>query len=77
LEIFSGNTLSFNGASTIDHNRNDKQRYEIKKSNQIKRISIKKYLKKALREEWDGISPDYVKKTLRIHSRSYKSSDFK
>jgi hypothetical protein len=48
----------------LAHNQNDKHRCENKKSNQIKRISIKGYLKGALREEWDGISPEYPKKLI-------------
>ena len=48
--------------------RNDTQRCDNTRSNDIHRISSKEEMKKALIEEWERIGLEYVKKTVTIHS---------
>jgi hypothetical protein len=57
--------------------RNDTQRCDNKRSNEIHIISKKEETKKSLREEWERISLEYVNGTVRIHSILSKISDSK
>lgn len=66
-----------NGASAMADIRNDTQRCDNTRSNEVHRIYSKEEMKKALREEWERISLEYVKKNVRIHSILSKINDSK